>query len=95
MARAEAGPVVVHDVREGQQARPVDVFDAVNEDERERNGDQEEPQDEVIEERVVCGAGTSAVSIYTPQQARSAHGAPEVRGSVRPAKIMNTANHKM
>ena len=52
--RTEAGSIIVDDVSEGLQARPVDVVDAVHEDERERDEHKREPEEEVIEQRVVC-----------------------------------------
>ena len=41
---AEAGAVVVDDVSERLQARPVDVVDAVHEDEQQRHRRERDPQ---------------------------------------------------
>ena len=54
MPSAVAGAVVVDDVSQRLQARPVDVVDAVHKDERERDEHEREPEEEVIEQRVVC-----------------------------------------
>lgn len=54
MPGAETGAVVVNDVVQREEARPVHVFDAVNEDESERDGDENEPEEEVVEEGIVC-----------------------------------------
>ena len=46
----EPRAIIVNDVSGGLQARPADVVDAVNEDERDRDDDERDPEEEVVEE---------------------------------------------
>ena len=57
ISRPEAGTVVVNDVSEREETRPADVLDAVDHDKRECDGGEEEPEEEVVHEGVVCEYG--------------------------------------
>ena len=56
VARAEARTVVVHDVGEREQLGPVDVLDAVYEDEDNREENECHPEHEIVEKRPICEA---------------------------------------
>ena len=91
MARAVAGSIIVDDVSEGYEARPVDVVDPVDEDEDQCDERKREPQQEVVEQGVVCGEGQLTEIRWKGQ----AEVIPEVRGRVKPAQIMNSEKNRM
>jgi hypothetical protein len=60
----------------------------VDEDERQRYHQECEPEQEIVEQGVVCNAKSSARRQHHIQ----VQYLPDVRGSVRPAQIINSEN---
>jgi len=53
MARAIARSSVIDNVRRWVKTRPGNVLNAMNENEHRCGGEQEEPQQEVVEQRII------------------------------------------
>jgi hypothetical protein len=89
VTRAETWAIVVNDTRQRDKTGPGDIVDAMYQDEDGGENDQGEPESKVVYQRVV----------YKPCQwanrGASAPDIPDVRGKVRPAKIMNNEKLKM
>ena len=82
----------MHDVGEREQLGPVDVLDAVYEDEDDRKENECHPEHEIVEKRPICRAH-KGISVRE-SRAGGVQDVPEVRGRVSPAKIMNTENQR-
>jgi hypothetical protein len=62
IATTVARSTVVNDAGERDEPRPRDIVDAMCENERKRNPEQDKPKQEVYKKRIICVPKSSAVS---------------------------------